>query len=175
MTPEQVTEYQRKSSQAEYENIRSEPLICELIKQIHDRKIDTGKYPYVVPKVEAVKKGTKAKKGAKDEGTNEFERNDVIDNPRIFVFVIGGLSHHEIVSIANLQESLNAQVIPGANEIIKPGELMNQLQKLHKKENDIAFIRNLNSKEKTGTKGKQLIDEDDDNEDTNDDNYAINA
>ena len=52
---------------------------------------------------------------------------------------------------------------------------MNQLQKLHKKENDIAFIRNLNSKEKTGTKGKQLIDEDDDNEDTNDDNYAINA
>lgn len=86
--------------------------------------------------------------------TNEFERNDVIDNPRIFVFVIGGLSHHEIVSIANLQESLNAQVIPGANEIIKPGELMNQLQKLHKKENDIAFIRNLNSKEKTGTKGK---------------------
>jgi len=61
-----------------------------------------GKYPYVVPKVEPVKKGTKAKKGAKDEGTNEFERNDVIDNPRIFVFVIGGLSHHEIVSIANL-------------------------------------------------------------------------
>jgi hypothetical protein len=32
MTAEQLTEYQRKSSQAEYENIRSEPLICELIK-----------------------------------------------------------------------------------------------------------------------------------------------
>ena len=32
MTAEQVTEYQRKSSQAEYENIRSEPLICDLIK-----------------------------------------------------------------------------------------------------------------------------------------------
>jgi hypothetical protein len=33
----------------------------------------------------------------------------------------------------------------------------------------------LNSKEKTGAKGKQLIEEDDDNEDTHDDNYAINA
>ncbi len=55
-----------------------------------------------MPKVEAVKKGTKSKKGANDDVTNEFERNDVIDNPRIFVFVIGGLSHHEIVSIANL-------------------------------------------------------------------------
>ena len=61
-----------------------------------------------MPKVEAVKKDKKTKKGANDETPNEFERNDVIDNPRIFVFVIGGLSHHEIVSIANLQESLNA-------------------------------------------------------------------
>ena len=52
---------------------------------------------------------------------------------------------------------------------------MNQLQKLHKKENDVAFIRNLNSKEKSDKKGKKLIEEDDENEDTNDDNYAINA
>lgn len=53
---------------------------------------------------------------------------------------------------------------------------MNQLQKLHKKENDIAFIRNINSKDtKPGAKGKQIIEEDeDDNEDTHDD-YAINA
>lgn len=85
-----------------YENIRSEPLICDLIKQIHDHKIDTNKYPFVVPKVEPVKKDTKSKKGANDDSLNKFDRNDVIDNPRIFVFVIGGLSHHEIVSIANL-------------------------------------------------------------------------
>lgn len=50
------------------------------------------------------KKGGKdgaRKKGASNVGS-EFDRQDVLENPRIFVFVIGGLSHHEIVSIANL-------------------------------------------------------------------------
>ena len=103
MTQEQMLEYQRRSSQSDYENIRSEPLICELIKQIQDKKIDTQKYPYVVQKVEQVKKApAKAKRGAKDDTESKFDRQDVIDNPRIFVFVIGGLSHHEIVSISNL-------------------------------------------------------------------------
>lgn len=129
----------------------------------------------MVPKVEAVKKEVvKSKKGANEDPQSKFDRNDAIDNPRIFLFVIGGLSHHEIVSIANLQESLNAQVIPGANEIIKPGDLMSQLQKLHKKENDLAFVKNLNSKDPS-KKGKPLIEEDDEGEETNVDNYAINA
>ena len=38
-------------------------------------------------------------------------------------------------------------MIPGANEIIKPSDLMNQLQKLHKKETDLAFIKSLSSKD----------------------------
>lgn len=40
--------------------------------------------------------------GQKDEGLN------MLENPRIFVFVIGGISHHEICSIAELQKNLNA-------------------------------------------------------------------
>lgn len=34
--------------------------------------------------------------------SSEFDRQDVLETPRIFVFVIGGLSQHEIVSISNL-------------------------------------------------------------------------
>jgi hypothetical protein len=126
------------------------------------------------PKKAATATG-KTKKGANDEShSSRFDRQDVIDNPRIFVFVIGGLSHHEIVSIANLQETLNAQIIPGGNEIIKPADLMSQLEKLHKKETDLAFVKSLNSRDKD--EGKQRKEEDDDNEETaDDDTYAINA
>jgi len=86
---------------SEYENIRSEPKICEVIRHINERRLDVGKYPYVEKPVETGKKvNSKVKRGANEE--SKLERQDVIDNPRIFVFMIGGLSHHEIVSIANL-------------------------------------------------------------------------
>ena len=29
----------------------------------------------------------------------EFARSDMIDNPRVFLFVLGGLSHQEIVAL----------------------------------------------------------------------------
>jgi len=33
---------------------------------------------------------------------------DFSSNPRLFTFIIGGMSHHEIVSIENLQKELPA-------------------------------------------------------------------
>jgi hypothetical protein len=42
----------------------------------------------------------------------------VLDNPRLFVFILGGLSHHEMCSISELQKTLPAQIVPGSNEII---------------------------------------------------------
>jgi hypothetical protein len=38
-------------------------------------------------------------------------------NPRIFTFVVGGMSHHEVVGISLLQEELSAHIVPGSNEI----------------------------------------------------------
>lgn len=58
--------------------------------------------------------------------------NDIHNNPRQFVFVTGGMSHHEVVNIANLQAELNSQIIPGSNEIFSVGEYLNQLGSLHK-------------------------------------------
>ena len=69
-------------------------------------------------------------KGAKiDSGSG-----DSYDNPRLFIFVAGGLSHHEVVSIANLQKELPAQIIPGSNQIISANEYLTQLESLHKRE-----------------------------------------
>jgi hypothetical protein len=46
--------------------------------------------------------------------------------------MVGGLSHHEMCSIAELQKNMNAQIIPGSNEIITPKDFLNQLENLHK-------------------------------------------
>jgi len=48
---------------------------------------------------------------------SDFEDADAFDNPRIFVYVIGGMAHHEVVSINQLQQSgqIQAQIVPGSN------------------------------------------------------------
>ena len=46
---EEFIEYQRMRAKNEYEILRSEPVVCELIKQIHKGTIDTDKYPFVEP------------------------------------------------------------------------------------------------------------------------------
>jgi Sec1 family len=105
MSTESFNEFNRKLSSSDYEILRTEPRICTLIKQVHDGSIDTKKFPLVVEKASG-KKGSKdsaasRRKGAASVGS-EFDRQDVLENPRIFVFIIGGISHHEIVSLANL-------------------------------------------------------------------------
>ena len=67
-------------------------------------------------------------------GGKTADSKDIYDNPRLFVFVAGGLSHHEVVSISNLQSEIPAQIIPGSNQIISCSEYLSQLESLHKKE-----------------------------------------
>ena len=59
---------------------------------------------------------------------------DIHSNPRLFVYVTGGLSHHEVVNIANLQQEIPAQIIPGSNEIVSVEEYLTQLGSLHRRE-----------------------------------------
>lgn len=145
MTTDQYNDFTRRFAASDFEILRTEPVVCQLIKAIHEDSIDTKKYPMVVERVKAPsKKESQHRQRGATIAVNEFERQDALENPRIFVFVLGGLSQHEVVSIANLQDTLNAQVIPGANEILKNAkEFMSQIERLHKKESDQAFARQI--------------------------------
>lgn len=97
-------------AQNEFEILRNETKICRLISNIHTGTIDKTIYPFVEPPKESKKDKNKDKdkkkakggfnpmsfgdSGQKDDGQN------ILENPRIFVFVVGGISHHEICSIA---------------------------------------------------------------------------
>lgn len=152
MTKDDFIEYQRQRALNEFEILRTEPRICTLIKQIHFHEVDQQEFPYVeAPK--ASKHHKKEKKLAKGAETfqasgkdgRKHGENSMLDNPRIFVFVLGGLSHHEMCCMAELQNNLPAQIIPGSNEIITPKMFLKQLENLHKV--DIRKLRQGDSSE----------------------------
>ena len=131
MSKEDFIEHQRLRSSSEFEILRTEPKVCRLIKHIHNGTMDEKVYPFVEPPKSA-KKDKKEKKAAKGAEKMAIDgENDMLENSRIFVYCIGGLSHHEICSIADLQENLKAQIVPGSNEIITPNTFLKQLEDLH--------------------------------------------
>ena len=61
---------------------------------------------------------------------------------------------------------MRAQIIPGANEIFSCKEFLNQLEKLHRKENDSLFIK---TNESHYTKSDKITFEDEDIEEDEED------
>lgn len=100
MTADEFNEYNKNLSKSDYGILRAETTICKLIKLIHDNELSQKDYPFI-DNIKMTKiRGNEKKKGA---ATNEGHyKKDILENPRIFVFVFGGLSHHEIASISTL-------------------------------------------------------------------------
>jgi hypothetical protein len=65
--------------------------------------MDEKVYPYVEPPKSAKKdkKEKKPNKGA-EKMTSADGEHDMLENARIIVYCVGGLSHHEMCSIADL-------------------------------------------------------------------------
>jgi len=66
---------------------------------MHEGKVDLNTYPYIKDK--PVKIRTNIKIGVQQQ-KSKGSAIDFANNPRLFAFIIGGISHHEIVSISNL-------------------------------------------------------------------------
>lgn len=177
MTTEEFNEYARKLSQCNLEITRCQTKICKLIKKVHDCQLDTKDYPYIdKPKAKKTNNIAGKTKGA-IIANGEFDKQDIMENPRIFVYVIGGLSHNEITSIANLQSTINAQIIPGSDSIITTKQYLEQLERIHRKDSEsvlkqssMADVSQDLDLSKTGLEDDDF-DEDDDDDDGG---YAIN-
>ena len=74
---------------------------------MHAGTLDPREYPFMGKQIEKKRKAGEdfVAKGAqliRGGGRIDQAKNDIQNNPRLFVYVTGGLSHHEVVSIANL-------------------------------------------------------------------------
>lgn len=77
---------------------------------MYAEKMDPTIYPFVgdMPKKKTlIKEGQNINRGA-SKGPQRNRFADMTSNPRLFTFIIGGMSHHEIVSIENLQKEIPA-------------------------------------------------------------------
>jgi ribosomal protein S24E len=63
---------------------------------------------------------------------------------------MGGLSHHEIVGISNLQTEISAQIVPGSNEIYSSSQFLNQLETLHRPDKEKEFTERILKGASTG-------------------------
>jgi len=55
------------------------------------------------------------KKDDDEETKGMMQLNDMKNKPKVFVFVAGGMSHHEIVSLERLQMSSGTRIVPGSD------------------------------------------------------------
>ena len=78
-------------------------------------KLEESDYPYVKDK--PLKAKLRANNQMQNNAKGARKARDYSMNPRIFTFVVGGMSHHEVVGISLLQEELSAHIVPGRNEI----------------------------------------------------------
>ena len=66
---------------------------------MHLGSLDVNSYPYIKDKPI---KPSRALNSAQTKIGGKKSGIDSAHNPRLFTFVIGGMSHHEVVSISNL-------------------------------------------------------------------------
>ena len=116
---------------------------------MHSGTLNPNYYPYMGDQPEKKKKGENAiSRGAQHitgGGRLDQAMADIHSNPRLFVYVTGGLSNHEVVNIANLQSQLSAQIIPGSNEIFTVEEYLSQVGNLHRAETLADFKQRINN------------------------------
>ena len=93
MTQEEYSVYMKKHSEAKFDILKCECQLVKMIRKMNAGTLDTQEYPFVgdQPKRRVVVGGGGATKQSKFQDSSNL--------PRLFTYVIGGLSHNEIVEI----------------------------------------------------------------------------
>jgi len=105
MTDSEMNAYLEAHSRAKLDILKCEPQIHKLCSEIISGRLDAERFPFMGERPSS--------KRAKEEESKGL--SDMKNKPKVFVFVAGGLSHHEIVSLERLQASSNTRIVPGSD------------------------------------------------------------
>lgn len=94
MTDAEMNVYLEAHSRAKLDILKCEPRIHKLCQDIITGRLDSEQFPFMG------ERPVTKKSQAEDKGKDV---TDMRNKPKVFVFVAGGLSHHEIVSLERLQ------------------------------------------------------------------------
>ncbi|CAI2361486.1 unnamed protein product [Moneuplotes crassus] len=137
MDSDEFRDYQDKLANTDYEILKSTPTITSLAKLASEDSLDVEDFPYIGPQPSNGKPG-KSKKEArlkfKDRNRWRNKRKKKLSSceNKLIIFIIGGISHHELVALNKLQSDheVDCTIIPGGNMVFSPKEFIKQLHDL---------------------------------------------
>ncbi|CAI2361502.1 unnamed protein product [Moneuplotes crassus] len=136
MDIDEFGDYSDRLASTEYEILKTTPSITKIAKSASEQNLDVGVFPFLGDQPD----GTDNFGTAKIEGRSKFKGRarwrgknkkdaSAVEN-KLIIFVIGGLSHHELVALNKLQNDheVDCTIVPGGNLIFTPTEFLEQLQ-----------------------------------------------
>ena len=130
--------YRIRDKEMSYQIFTFTPKLCSICLKAYRMTLPLDEYPFVagdIPQNYDQKKGKPTginikKKVARPMVNFMGEGENIADNPRIIIFIVGGLSHQEIAHIGNLTnyKHIKCNVILGSTEIITPGRFLEALE-----------------------------------------------
>jgi hypothetical protein len=138
MDEKDYRDYLDRLTATDYEILRTTPTIAKLALLAQENTLDQGLYPYIGDQPENVNKFGRSKINGFSKMKGKIRRRwqnnkgDTIPESKLIIFVIGGLSHHEIVSLNKLQEEkeIDAIIIQGGSQIFNADQFVEQLRTL---------------------------------------------
>ena len=163
MDKNEFREYSDKLAQTDYEILRSTPLIVKLAHLAQEGQLDQGVFPFVgdVPENEnkfgLSKVNGYSKMKGRARGRWQNKKTGSAPESKLLIFIIGGLSHHEIVELNRIQESkdMNCTIIQGGTKVVTPIDFLNQMNNLSKKL-DKAMINDMDINSMLGIKPEDI-------------------
>jgi hypothetical protein len=127
----QFSAYRKKLDDSNYDILRSIPKISQIAIDASNDDLNLEDFPYLGEEPDVPKRRNNKKAKLKNK---KGDISDILQNPRIILFVIGGLSHHEIVSLQKIQDEgdVQCQIIHGGTSILRPNELLTMMKDIHK-------------------------------------------
>ena len=148
MDKNEFREYSDKLAQTDYEILRTTPTIVKLVHLAQDNLLDQGLFPFIgdIPESDNKFGHSKINGLSKMKGKmrGRWQNNTSSNAPtsKLMIFIIGGISHHEIVELNRIQESRDISwvIIQGGTKVFTPKDFLNQINAMSKKLNRFYFF-----------------------------------
>jgi len=150
ITQIELNEYNRKLEEIDrkYDVLRSTPQISKIATAAQNCALDTEVYPFIDMPPSYHGGGKKKKKF----GKANWKFQDQEGQAKLILFVIGGLSYYEVSVLQAMGESV---IVPGATELIRPNQILQQVSQLDEVKDTLA------SAKKEGKSGLMMVDSED--------------
>lgn len=140
MDSDDFRDYEDKLTHTDYEILRTSPKVAKLAQLAAENTLDQGNFPYLGEQPDNTNRFGHSKitglSKMKGKLRRRWQNKKDVGEPqsKLIIFVIGGLSHHEIVALNTMQaeQEIDCMIIQGGNDIMTPKRFLSGMKKMGK-------------------------------------------